>query len=148
MSKRDPTPKFVWEGAGNERREIALVPISKGATAEIYANDYDRLMDIGVTPYWSLDAHDKEGKNLSVRFNSGDKRDTAQELTGIHGSGATPVAWVILGVLPKHGHTVDYVDGTPTNLRRENLIVRPQQKGKGKGEFPAAVKRRELLAQP
>jgi len=137
MCKRDTTPKFEWEGC----REIALVPTSKGATAEIYANDYDRLMHIGVTPSWSLD---KSGEKQTVRFNSKDKRHTARELTSIYGSGATPVAWVILGVLPKHGHTVDYVDGKPTNLRRENLVVRPQRKR----EFPAAVKRREPLAQP
>lgn len=88
----------------NVGKQIAVVTTRNGKKIELYLEDYEYLMGLGLSPAW----------NLSPK---GYVSAPAYRAKG----GQIGVARVLLDAGP--GDLVRYYDGNPSNLRRENLSL-------------------------
>lgn len=91
----------------NEGQRIVLMPLANGkGFATVYQEDYQRLMLLGVSPYWYANSNGPTGEG--VEYVKAEKDGTMQT-----------VARFIVGALP--GEQVHYRDGDRMNLRIDNL---------------------------
>lgn len=97
-------------------REVARVPLGRNASlhAEIYRDDFDFLVKLGLSPNWS------SYKNVTGNYVTASAVDTPSK--------HVLVARVLMDA--GAGQVVRYADGNPLNMRRENLRLVHSAKGK------------------
>jgi hypothetical protein len=89
------------------QRCVRIPLASTARIAILYAEDFERLIALGLSPFWMVNMNKPTGQGY-VRV-AKDGRKLA-------------IARLILGAGPRH--QVAYRDGNRLNLRRENLILR------------------------
>lgn len=102
--------RFVEDMDG---QEIALVTLKGGDVAKLFTDDYERLMDVGVSPNWFLNRDGSGARgyvrtHVPARFGWGNVAQVARLIT-------QPVM---------RGLILRYADGDRLNLRRDNLVAR------------------------
>lgn len=103
------------------RAAIANVTLASGQTAQLEAEDFNRLMDRGFSDQWWF--HSNGGRNAYVRTSRRDAPDQMFTIARLIVEGA-------------FGTRVRYQDKDALNLRRANLMVR---EGYSKGHEAAAM---------
>lgn len=89
---------------------IVRIPLAKGrGVAVLFAEDFDQLTALGVSPRWCLNADGKRSVS-TVRV-------ACAEATG----GLLSIGQLIMDAPP--GRAVRHVDGNRLNLRRDNLML-------------------------
>ncbi len=87
-------------------RQIAYVPLANNrGTAELYAEDYHRIVEAGYSPDWH------------VTVGNGHRAFVVTQYKDV----SIIAARLIAGAMP--GTRVKYADGNRFNLRRENLLL-------------------------
>lgn len=106
--KQQAAPEFTTDADGQELAHIALANTDRRAT--LYAEDFQRLMDAGWSPHWSL-------TNTGWRF----AYVLAHACNPMNRSRSITLARLIAQAAK--GQRVTYADGDRTNLRRDNLRI-------------------------
>jgi len=122
---------FTTDAHGQRLAHVALANTSQRAT--LYAEDLERLIAAGWSPYWSLT--NTGARFLYVLTGAANPRGRKRSVT---------VARLI--AQPAKGFRVQYIDGDRCNLRRDNLRT---AKGGGHAPTPAAAlhpRRAEFIA--
>jgi len=104
--KQQAAPEFTTDADGQLLVYVALANTDQRAT--LYAEDYQRLMNAGFSPFWS---HTTDGQGSAYpMLNAYTERGRNRLVT---------IARLL--VEADAGKRVRYVDGNPLNLRTENL---------------------------
>lgn len=105
MKRIERIPVVVQEND----KELCIVPLGprQHKVAMIYKEDYDFLMKLGVSQAWNT--LNKGAYVYAASFERGK---------------ASPVMIGRILMNAKEGQHVKYLDGDPTNLRRENMRLR------------------------
>jgi hypothetical protein len=106
---RKPKQVTIRHGRSETGEHIVLVPLaSRKPFARMWAHDFQRLMERGLSPSWSL-----SNKNFVMVWLPAAKRQAS-------------VARILLDA--GAGQIVWYLDGDCTNLCRDNLALLPSRK--------------------
>lgn len=105
MKRIERSPVYITE----DGKDLAIVPLgpNQHKVAMIYKEDYEFLMKLGVSQAWNT-------------LNKGGYVYAASHERGK----ATPVMIGRILLNAKKGQHVKYLDGDPSNLRRENMRLR------------------------
>lgn len=122
MKIRQQAPTtFTTDAHGQRLAHVAMANTSQRAT--LYAEDLERMIAAGWSPYWSLT--NTGGRFLYVLARAANPSGRYRSVT---------VARLIAA--PSKGFRVQYIDGDRCNLRRDDLRV---VKGGGHAPTPAAA---------
>lgn len=105
--RQQAAPEFTTDADGQQLAHVALANTDQRAT--LYAEDYQRWLAAGFSPYWSL---------CDVGYGTRYVLSSARTAGNKHRS-LTVARWVADA---GKGQRVRYADGDRLNLRRENLV--------------------------
>ncbi|MFK2904839.1 hypothetical protein ISP17_12820 [Dyella ginsengisoli] len=106
--RQQAAPQFTADADGNRLAHIALAHTHERAT--LYAEDYERVLAQGFSPYWAIAS--TGGRHRYVLVQARSPSNIGRSLT---------VARLVAQA--GKGQRVGYADGDRLNLRRENLVL-------------------------
>lgn len=106
--KQQAAPEFTTDADGNRLVHVALACTHERAT--LYAEDYERVIADGFSPYWAIAS--TGGRQRYVLVQARSPSNVGRSLT---------VARLVAQA--GKGQRVGYSDGDRLNLRRENLVL-------------------------
>ena len=132
--KQQAAPEFTTDADGQELVHVAMANSQQRAT--LYAEDYQRLMSAGFSPYWQ---YTEDGR--------GGTYPTLCAYTPAGKSHMVPVARLVTNA--GHGERIRYNDGDARNLRTENLSFTPGYAWHSASDwFPTTTALREAGIEP
>ncbi|MHB1058063.1 MAG: hypothetical protein ACYC0F_09300 [Rhodanobacter sp.] len=106
--RQQAAPEYTTDADGQQLVHIALANTDQRAT--LYAEDFQRLMDAGWPPYWSL-------------TNTGGRFDYVLAYARSPMNRPRSITLARLIAQAAKGQRITYADGDRTNLRRDNLLI-------------------------